>query len=128
MALFSRGEKSPKQAPIPQEETHPIVGKEAYCRICDSDQQFTRCWHRVRMMRECPCCQFLFEDPRAYYALFQPACPKCGEYLEQPDFEYGLCDGCGSKFEIMDGSRPCLIPNRQQRAEMDQHGKAKRID
>lgn len=123
MALFGKGarEKS-KPARNPNEST-PVVGREAFCRICDDYRQFTRCWLRPRPMTQCPACGLAFENPGELYKKFGPTCPQCGECLEQPGFEYGLCDGCGSKFELVPGAKPGLLPNRQQRAEMDKLGR-----
>ncbi len=78
---------------------------------------------RVDVFFQCPCCGLEFGDPEPFYKEIQPACPQCGEFLEQPGFEYGLCDGCGSKYELMPGTKPGLLPNKEQRAEMDTHGK-----
>ena len=50
------------------------------------------------------------------------------EFLEQPGFEYGQCDGCRSKYELVTGAKPGLLPNKQQRAEMDKVGKARSVD
>ena len=69
-----------------------------------------------------------FEDLDMVYRRFQPACPACQEFLEQPGFEYGFCDGCGSKYEIMTGSKPGLLPNKAQRAEMNKHGRSWRLE
>ncbi len=74
-------------------------------------------------VRQCPCCGLAFDDPVQLYRRFQAVCPQCAEPLEQPGFDYGLCNSCGSKFEIVEGTKPGLLPNRQQRAEMDKHGK-----
>jgi len=79
-------------------------------------------------VEECPCCDLKFEDPPFLYKRFQPTCPRCGEFLEQPNFEYGICDGCGSKYELMPGTKPGLLPNKAQRQEMDSHGKVWRIE
>lgn len=64
----------------------------------------------------------VFQNTRQLYAQLQPACPQCGEFLEQPGFEYGFCDRCGSKHEIVPGTKPGLLPNAQQRAEMARRG------
>ena len=69
-----------------------------------------------------------FESAETLYGRSLPACPKCGEYLEQPTFEYGLCDGCGSKYELVDGTLPNLLPNLYQRQEMDKVGRIRRLD
>lgn len=74
-------------------------------------------------MVQCPNCKTFFEDIPAIYKENQPTCPRCGEYLEQPGFEYGLCDGCGSKYELVTGTKPGLLPNAKQRAEMEKNGK-----
>lgn len=122
MALFGLGDrgKKPAAAATP---THLLPAKQAWCRICEAPRTFTRSWRRVAHVRECPCCQAAFEDVGRIYAAFQPQCPRCEELLEQPHFEYGLCDGCGSKFELMEGSKPGWLPNLAQRREMAKHGK-----
>jgi hypothetical protein len=103
---------------------HPIVGRPAWCRVCNREQQLSRCWRRTSQMTQCTACGSPFENPAALYRRFQPACPNCAEPLEQPGFDYGLCDGCGSKYEIVEGAKPGLLPNRQQRAEMEKSGKS----
>lgn len=47
--------------------------------------------------------------------------------LEQPGFDYGLCDCCGSKFEIVEGTKPGWMPNKDQRAAMARFGKARTV-
>ena len=128
MALFGKGAKAKPKTPQDPTQGTPVLGKRAYCRVCDDYRQFTKCWLRSTQLTQCTGCGLAFEDPATLYEKFQPACPRCGEFLEQPGFEYGLCDGCGSKFELVPGTKPGLLPNRQQRAEMDKHGKAWRID
>jgi hypothetical protein len=76
------------------------------------------------MVMRCSCCGLVFENPAALYKRLQAACPKCGEFLEQPGFEYGLCDGCGSRYELVPGTKPSLLPNRAQRAAMAKYGRA----
>lgn len=125
MALFGIGKKrGGDDGGERHAEVHPLVGRELHCGVCEDRRMFTRTWRRVRPMRGCPCCQTPFEDPARLYARHQPACPRCGEPLEHPGFDYGLCDGCGSKYEIVEGAKPGLLPNRQQRANMEKHGKA----
>jgi len=75
-------------------------------------------------MTKCPCCGNVFENPEALYKKNQPRCPQCEEPLESPGFEYGFCDGCGSKFELVDSAAPGMLPNKQQRDEMNKFGKA----
>ena len=123
MALFGRG-KDKEDGNTPASQVFPLVAKKAYCRMCDKDQSFTRCWRRAALVRQCPCCGMSFPDAGALYRRALPICPQCGEFLEQPNFDYGLCDGCGSKFELMDGTRPTLLPNKRQRAEMEKSGKS----
>lgn len=106
------------------QETFPLVARQAWCSVCDAQTAFTRIWRRAAMMRKCPNCGLSFEDPGLLYKRFQPACPRCAEPLEQPDFDYGFCDRCGSKFELMEGAKPGLLPNQRQREEMDKHGKS----
>ena len=127
MALFGRGDKGEgkKAAGKGGAGINILVGREVYCSVCGKLQSFTRCWRRVRPEPQCPCCGMTFEDLRSLYAHAQPACPNWAEPLEQPDFDYGLCDGCGSKFEVVEGTKPSLFPNREQRREMDKHGKSR---
>jgi hypothetical protein len=103
------------------------LGKQAFCRVCNDQRQFTQCWLRVGLIKTCPECGFEL-DTEQVYNKYQPVCPRCEEHLEQPSFEYGLCDVCGSKYELMSGSKPSLLPNRAQRAEMNKHGKVRRQD
>lgn len=128
MGLFGRGERKGSKGDSAEDGTRILVGGTHYCRICDTEMAFTRCWRRVRPVRQCGCCGLVFENCHALYARFQPACPRCGEFLEQPGFDYGLCDGCGSRYEIVEGTKPGLLPNRRQREEMDAIGKMRSID
>jgi len=127
MALFGRGDKGAGASDNHAAETLPLVGHKIYCRVCDGERMLTRCWRRAAPVRRCPCCNLDFEDVSALYRAVVPACPRCNEPLEQPGFDYGLCDGCGSKYEIVEGTKPGLLPNRQQRAEMDKHGKTRSV-
>ncbi len=99
------------------------MGRKVHCRLCRGYQQFTRCWLRNKHVKQCPCCGLVFEDVAELYRKFQPSCPRCGECLEQPGFEYGICDGCGSKYELVQGAKPGLLPNKKQREEMDKIGR-----
>jgi len=130
VALFGKGEKArAKSQPIRNpNEAMPVVSRNAFCRICDDYRTFTKCWLRPRHMTQCPECGLAFGDVAELYKKFQPVCPKCGAFLEQPGFEYGLCDGCGSKFELVTGAKPGFLPNGQQRAEMEKLGKVWRIE
>lgn len=126
MGLFRRSEKSEAAVQAgAADKVHPLPARKIFCHVCAGERSFSRCWTRPAVVRTCPCCKTEFSDPAALYRRFQPSCPRCGEFLEQPNFEYGLCDGCGSKFEIMPGTKPGLIPNLKQRQEMDKHGKAR---
>jgi hypothetical protein len=125
MALFGRSDKEKEaggssDAPPPR----PVMGREGYCRICNKRVMFTRCWQRPRPLAKCEACGAPFDNPAAVYGKTIPACPRCGEYLEQPGFEYGMCDGCGSKYEFVQGAKPSLLPNRVQREAMDKIGRA----
>jgi hypothetical protein len=125
VALFGRGggkEKTPQDPEATR--VRPVVGRKAFCRICNAHRDFSRCWLPVAPMTRCACCGMVYEEPALLYKRTMPTCPRCGEYLEQPGFEYGLCDTCGSKFELAGGTRPSLLPNKAQRAEMDKFGKA----
>lgn len=125
MGLFGRKKDQPqKKTQANQNAVHPLMPRKAYCSVCKQEQAFTSCWRRSSLVAKCPCCGAEFDNPEKIYARRQPTCPRCGEYLEHPHFEYGLCDGCGSKFELMEGSKPGLLPNRIQRTQMEQHGKS----
>lgn len=125
MALFNRGAGKEEKA-SKAESVHPIVGKEQLCSVCSARRMFTRSWHRIRPVTQCPCCGLTFESVQKVYSQVQPQCPKCEEPMEQPNFDYGLCDTCGSKFEIVAGTKPGLLPNQQQRADMRKFGKVRR--
>lgn len=116
MALFGKKDKSADAPASPA--TIPIVGKEAFCTVCNAYRPFTRRWKRVQAVNQCACCSLAFENVAALYAKYQPSCPRCGEFLEHPGFEYGLCDGCGTKFELMEGAKPGMLPNLEQRKRM----------
>lgn len=116
MALFG---KKDKEAEVPSTPaTVPLVGKTAFCTVCNAYRQFTRCWRRAQAVRQCACCGLAFENVAALYSKNQPACPRCGEFLEHPGFEYGLCDSCGTKFELVEGAKPGMLPNLEQRKRM----------
>ena len=125
MALFGRGAKAKEktQQSSGEAEVVPLVGQQIFCGECSTIRSFTKCWKRSAHVRQCPCCGMQFENPKALYKEFQPACPKCAELLEQPGFEYGMCDTCGSKYEVMAGTKPGLLPNKKQRAAMAKFGK-----
>lgn len=123
MGLIRKSSKSGKSKQ--QQEVRPIIGKKVHCSVCRKDRPFTRCWLRVQHVRQCQCCGMQFESPAKLYNQTVPSCPHCGEYLEQPGFEYGLCDRCGSKFEVMSGTKPSLIPNKKQRSIMNKRGIAR---
>jgi len=129
VALFGKGQKQQAPKPTPgraqqdANEALPVVGRQAFCRICGKYMTFSRCWLRPRQMVRCPECGQVFGDVGEVYAKFQPACPQCKAPLESPGFEYGLCDGCGSKYELVAGAKPGLVPNREQRAAMDKLGR-----
>ena len=106
------------------QDTFPLMQKKASCYVCDATRTFTKVWRRAEMVVRCQNCGLVFEDPTALYKRLQPACPNCEEPLEQPGFEYGYCDQCGSKFELMDGTKPGLLPNQAQRDKMKEHGKS----
>lgn len=129
MALFgNKGAQANRQPSQDIESKVPVPPQEWYCRICDARRVFTHCWKRQTMQSGCKCCGTGFELPEKHYKRSQPRCPKCEEYLEQPGFEYGICDGCGSKFELMKGTPANLLPNAQQREEMNKVGKITRLD
>ena len=126
MALFGKKQapQDPKQPARQSSGARALVEQQAVCRICNDYRQFSKCWLRMEPLRKCMACGADFPDPALLYRRNQPACPKCGEYLEQPGFEYGVCDGCGSKFELVPGTRPSLLPNPRQRQAMDSFGKS----
>ena len=129
MALFSKKTPGKGETGKPADAgRRPVVGRAAFCRICNARRQFSKCWLRVEPVRRCPCCGKVFENSAEIYKHFQPTCPACGEFLEQPGFEYGHCDGCRSKYELVTGAKPGLLPNKQQRAEMNKVGRARSID
>ncbi len=124
MTLFGKKEKE-EAAPAPQRPAGmtPLVGKKAFCTICNDYRQFSRVWKRTEPVRQCTCCGTAFENVGQLYAAFQPKCPRCAEFLEHPGFDYGLCDACGSKFELVDGAKPGFLPNLQQRQHMSRREK-----
>ncbi len=124
MALFNRGSGDKRAAANATPEVHPTVGKSAHCHICGKHQTFTKSWLRAKPVTQCTCCGHALPNAAELYKKRLPACPTCGEWLEHPGFEYGLCDGCGSKFEITDGCKPAHIPNQQQRAAMNNVGRS----
>ena len=102
--------------------THPLVARAAFCTVCNAERMFTKCWRRAAMVRECTGCATPFPNAGELYRGPQPACPQCGEFLEHPGFDYGICDGCGSRFELPDNAKPTLLPNKEQRHRMGYFG------
>lgn len=123
MGLFRRN-KSEGSSGRGKAETHPVPERTAYCRVCQSDQRFSNVWHRAERMRQCPACSLAFTVDNDPYQRFQPACPQCEEPMESDGFEYGFCDGCGSKYELVEGTKPGLLPNKAQRESMGRFGRA----
>ncbi len=121
MALFRKRKGSAKA------DTSPLVGRTAYCRICDADQTFTQCWRRLTLLTKCPCCGLEFENPGKIYSQHKAVCPQCDEPLEQPNFDYGACDACGSKYEIVENTKPGLLPNKEQRDAMNIYGRSRDV-
>lgn len=119
MALFGRWQRGKGR----EEAVLPLPAKKAFCTVCNKEQTFTKCWRRNAMVRQCTSCNTPFENAGQLYQKRIPVCPHCGEHLEHPGFDYGLCDGCGSKFEVMDGTKPTMLPNKEQRASMEQYGR-----
>jgi hypothetical protein len=124
VALFGRKKDKRGGGSAAADEVRPLLGKKAYCRLCRGDREFSKAWLRMRPVTTCTCCGLVFDDPGMVYAQHQPACPRCREFLEHPGFEYGLCDGCGSKFELVEGAVPSHMPNYQQRKEMAERAAA----
>lgn len=124
MSLFDklRGNKSSNRS-----TSTPLPGRSARCRICNKESHFSKCWRRDAPISQCTGCGTKFDQPNDYYRTHQPACPHCGEFLEQPGFEYGICDECGSKFELVTGTVPALLPNSEQRAQMNPYGDTKEL-
>lgn len=114
------GRKKDKNAGQP---TNPLVARRAFCSVCDTEQMFSKCWKRAAMVRQCTGCGTTLENSGQFYQDFQPQCPHCAEFLEHPGFDYGICDVCGSKFELPDGAKPGLLPNAEQRKRMGIFGK-----
>ena len=128
MALFGKADKDKAKEGPAVSQIRPVLARTAHCRVCDGYRQLSRCWLRVDRVIQCPCCGMAFDDLDLIYHKFQPTCPTCHEYLEQPGFEYGVCDGCGSKYEVMPGTKPGLLPNKAQRSEMNKHGRSWRLE
>ena len=127
MALFGKKDQDPHIDKAPP-SAHQLAGKQAYCTVCGSYRQFSRCWRRTALVRKCSCCELVFESAEALYKKFLPSCPRCGEFLEHPGFDYGLCDKCGTKYELMDGTKPGMLPNKKQRDKMNVYGKSRSRD
>ncbi|NIA16280.1 MAG: hypothetical protein GWP08_19640 [Nitrospiraceae bacterium] len=124
MALFGKKDKNPAPPSAAPPRVRQLPPREALCGVCNARRPFSRCWVRTEAMIQCPNCGLAFDSPARLYRLLQPACPQCGEFLEQPGFDYGLCDNCGSKHEIVAGTKPILLPSKAQREAMDKRGRA----
>lgn len=124
MALFGNRDKERPQDAQPQPQGfRQLQPRQVFCRTCDAQRVFSRCWQRTAPVTVCTGCKTPFDDPAALYRQNQPSCPRCGEFLEHPGFDYGLCDTCNSKYEIVPGTKPSLLPNKKQRDDMDKLGK-----
>ena len=127
MGLF-RKKKDKADTPSGGNKVLPLVAHTVFCGVCRGERNFSKCWKRVGMVTTCTGCNHDLGDPRPFYHhQNQPKCPVCEEHLEQPEFEYGVCDGCGSKFEIMAGTKPTLLPNKKQRDAMHMHGRSREV-
>lgn len=120
--LLSRRKEKTKTSG--QTQRFPLMARDAWCSVCTKTTRFTRIWRCAQKLDSCSACGFDFEVPEMIYSRTQPACPRCEEPLEQPGFDYGLCDYCGSKFELVEGTKPGLLPNKRQRDEMRKHGRS----
>lgn len=126
MALFRRNDAAKDEAKPASStpEARSVIARNVYCRICEAYTNFSKCWLRIKPLTKCMGCGTAWPNPRSLYEETQPSCPTCGEWLEFPGFEYGLCDVCGSKYELVEGAKPSLIPNKKQRDAMDAVGKS----
>lgn len=127
MALFGKKNSDDFSAKAAVPDMLPLEPRDIFCQVCVKKQKFSRCWQRNIPVSQCPCCGLIFQNIDALYKQSYPVCPQCREPLEQPYFDYGLCDGCGSKYEIVLGTKPGLLPNKEQRARMAKSGTVKNI-
>lgn len=123
MFAKKHGSEESSGGPAATSEVRQTAPVTAFCRVCKAYKKFSRTWLRVSYVRTCPCCSVAVADVEQVYKSVLPTCRRCGEYLEHPGFQYGLCDGCGSKFELVAGGKPGLLPNKKQRDAMDRWGK-----
>jgi len=121
MSLFGRRKNNATGGAV-ADDPRLLPPRQVYCQVCQEERRFSRCWLRVRLLTQCTACGQAFENPSKLYNHVNPACPRCGEHLEHRGFEYGQCDVCGSKYEVMEHTKPSLLPNAAQRAEMAKHG------
>lgn len=130
MGLFRRNKPAEDAAPAADGPGGGVltIGRDAHCRLCNGMRHFSRCWLRPKMLTACTHCNTPFDNPQALYARRPPVCPHCGEYLEHPGFEYGNCDDCGSKYELVEGCVPSLLPNAAQRDAMNKTGRSRSIE
>ncbi len=75
----------------------------------------------------CMNCGLEFPDVDEVYKPIGPRCPNCEEPLEAAGFDYGLCDECGSKYELVPGTKPSWLPNQAQREEMNKLGRSRNV-
>ena len=123
MALFQ------KKEPVGRRPgTVPTTPTKIFCRICNAQREIVDCWLRTEAVTTCRGCGTVLENVAALYRRRQPACSACEEPLAQPGFEYGRCQKCGSKYELVSGTPPTLLPSRAQRAAMDRHGKVPNVE
>ncbi|MCD6287743.1 MAG: hypothetical protein J7M12_01375 [Candidatus Hydrogenedentes bacterium] len=101
--------------------------RQVFCRVCGKVTQFSYVWRRKSPQVYCMNCGLEFDDVQSLYNKFGPKCPRCDEPIESIGFDYGLCDECGSKYELVAGSKPSWLPNQAQREEMNRFGRSRNV-
>lgn len=122
--MFKKREESQQ---VSRDNVERLEPREVFCRVCEKKTQFSYVWRRKSPQIYCMNCNLEFTDVQSLYNKFGPKCPQCEEPLESLDFDYGLCDDCGSKYELVAGSKPSWLPNQAQREDMNRTGRARNV-
>jgi len=118
--------KQDRMEPV-RDSVQQLAPRQVYCRICDKETAFSQIWKRLSEQTYCMNCGHEFQEVAILYGRIAPRCPQCDEPLESRGFDYGLCDECTSKFELVPGTKPSWLPNQAQREEINKHGRSRNV-
>jgi len=122
-AMFRKQEKGEPA----RDNIQRLPSREVFCRICNKATTFSHVWKRISPQSYCMNCGYEFPDVDLVYMPFGPRCPQCEEPLEAAGFDYGLCDECSSKYELVPHTKPSWLPNQAQREKINQQGRSRNV-